>query len=120
MRIRPLSSDTPPGSVVLASTVTSSEPPAPLSALTLVEGGTAVILHRFSRHFVHGTQDPYRALFHALREGRLDAELATAERATAADQRAVEAYRAGRAGHPLLPYADWSSCAGRSIGSASC
>ena len=80
------------------------------NAFPVVDGGTAVILHRFSRHFVHGAQDPYRALFHALREGRVDAELATAERATAADERAVDAYRSGRACHPLLPYADWSSC----------
>ena len=76
----------------------------------VVENGTAVILHRFSRHFAHGTQDPYRALFHALREGRTAAELAVSERAAATDERARDAYRAGRACHPLLPYADWSSC----------
>jgi hypothetical protein len=76
----------------------------------VVEGGTAVLLHRLSRHFAHGSQDPYRDLFHALREGRTAADLAAAERAAAADERALAAYRAGRACHPLLPYADWESC----------
>ena len=69
-----------------------------------------MILHRLSRHFAHGTQDPYRALFHVLREGRTAAELAAAERAAATDERALDAYRAGEACHPLLPFADWASC----------
>ena len=76
----------------------------------VADGGTAVILHRLSRHFEHGTQDPYRELFHALRDGRTGAELAAAERAAAEDERALSAYRSGRACHPLLPYADWESC----------
>jgi hypothetical protein len=76
----------------------------------VVEGGTAIVLHRLSRHFVHGTQDPYRALFHALRDGRTGAELAAAELAAASDARALDAYRAGRACHPLLPYVDWDGC----------
>jgi hypothetical protein len=80
------------------------------NAFPVAEGGTAVILHRFSRHFAHGTQDPYRDLFHVLREGRDPGALAAAERAAGADERAVAAYRSGRACHPLLPYADWSSC----------
>ena len=61
------------------------------------------LLHRLSRHFAHGTQDPYRALFHALRDGRAGAEVGDAERAAATDDRALAAYRAGRACHPLLP-----------------
>ena len=79
-------------------------------AFPVVEGGTAIVLHRLSRHFAHGTQDPYRVLFHALRDGRTDAELAAAESAARSDPRAVDAYRAGRACHPLLPYADWAGC----------
>jgi Lactate racemase N-terminal domain len=79
-------------------------------AFPIVEGGTAVVLHRLSRHFVPEAQDPYRALFHALREVRNPSELAVAERAAAADQRALKAYRAGRSCHPLLPYVDWASC----------
>ncbi len=76
----------------------------------VAEGGTAIILHRLSRHFAHGTQDPYRALFHALREGRTDAEVTAAEQAATTDERSLAAYRSRRACHPLLPYADWASC----------
>ena len=79
-------------------------------AFPVVEGGTAIVLHRLSRHFMHGTQDPYRLLFHAFRDGRTMSELATAEQAAATDERGLAAYRAGRACHPLLPYADWESC----------
>jgi len=79
-------------------------------AFPVVDGGTAVILHRFSRHFAHVTQDPYRELFLRLRDGHFGAELYEAERAAGSDQRALEAYRSGRACHPLLPYADWASC----------
>jgi len=76
----------------------------------LAEGGTAIVLHRFARHFAHGTQEPYRSLFHSLRDGRSPADLAAAERAAAADDRALAAYRAGDACHPLLPFVDWDSC----------
>ena len=79
-------------------------------AFPIAEGGTAIVLHRLSRHFLHGAQDPYRSLFHELRDGRTSSELAAAEQAAAADERALAAYRAGRACHPLLPYADWESC----------
>jgi hypothetical protein len=79
-------------------------------AFPIVEGGTAIVLHQLSRHFQHRTQDPYRALFHALRDGRTTSDLAAAEQAAATDERGLAAYRAGRACHPLLPYADWASC----------
>jgi hypothetical protein len=79
-------------------------------AFPVVEGGTAVIMHRLSRHFAHVSQDPYRELFLRLRDGRTGAELAEAERSAATDERALASYRAGRACHPLLPYADWESC----------
>lgn len=79
-------------------------------AFPVADGGTAIVLHRLSRHFAHGTQDPYRALFHSLRDGRTAADLAAGEREAAADTRALDAYRGGRACHPLLPYVDWSSC----------
>ncbi len=72
--------------------------------------GTAIVLHRLSRHFAHATQDPYRALFHSLRDGRTAEDLAAGEREAADDTRAHDAYRAGRACHPLLPYVDWDSC----------
>ena len=79
-------------------------------AFPIAEGGTAIVLDRLSRHFAHGTQDPYRTLFHLLRDGRTAAELDADERAAAADERALETYRAGKACHPLLPFADWASC----------
>jgi hypothetical protein len=79
-------------------------------AFPIEDGGTAIIPHRLSRHFAHGTQDPYRALFLALRDGRAGAQIADAELAAARDERALVAYRAGRACHPLLPYADWDGC----------
>jgi hypothetical protein len=76
----------------------------------IAPGGTAVLLHSFSRTFGHGPGAPYRAFFQALR-GELDPEsLATAEAAAANDPRAVKAYRQGRAPHPLLPYAEWAAC----------
>jgi Lactate racemase N-terminal domain len=79
-------------------------------AFPVREGGTAIVLHGLSRHFEHTTQDPYRALFHELRDGRNPLELRASERAAASDARAIAAYRSGRAPHPLLPYVDWESC----------
>jgi hypothetical protein len=76
----------------------------------VAEGGTAILLHRFVRHFTHPTQQPYRRFFAATRYGREPDELADAERAAGADARALEEYRAGRSCHPLLPFADWAAC----------
>jgi hypothetical protein len=76
----------------------------------LVDGGTAILLSRFQRRFAHPTQQPYRAFFNAARDGPDPDSLARAEAAAIADERAVAAYRAGRACHPLLPFADWSGC----------
>jgi hypothetical protein len=78
----------------------------------VVEGGTAILLNRFSRRFPHPTQQPYRALFQALRTGggREPDELADAEQTAATDSRFLDAYRAGRSCHPLLPFAEWSAC----------
>jgi len=81
-------------------------------AFPLVEGGTAILVHRFHRHFAHPTQQPYRTIFQALRTGPREPEdLLAAEREAAADERAIAAYRAGRSCHPLLPFADWAGCA---------
>jgi hypothetical protein len=79
-------------------------------AFPVRDGGTAIVLHRLSRHFAHGTQAPYRQLFHALRDGHTPDELLANERAAERDEEALAAYRAGRACHPLQPYADWESC----------
>jgi hypothetical protein len=78
----------------------------------VAEGGTAILLHRFQRHFSHPTQQPYRAFFAATRSaGRPDpSALSDAERAAANDARALDAYRSGRSCHPLLPFVDWDGC----------
>jgi hypothetical protein len=80
-------------------------------AFPLAEGGTAILVNRFHRRFAHPTQAPYRAFFAAVRSGRGRDDLADAERAAAADDRALEDYRAGRSCHPLLPFAEWDACA---------
>ena len=77
----------------------------------LAEGGTAILFHRFQRHFAHPTQQPYRAFFAATRvAGPDDTTLAGAERSAGEDSRALQAYRSGRSVHPLLPFADWDGC----------
>ena len=80
-------------------------------AFPVVEGGTAILVGRLARHFAHPTQQPYRTFFHATARGGRDPQvLAEAERAAAADTRAVAEYRAGRSVHPLLPFRDWNGC----------
>jgi hypothetical protein len=80
-------------------------------AFPVAAGGTAILLHRFQRHFSHPTQQPYRAFFAATRTAGPDgANLVEAERAAGMDVRAREAYRSGRSCHPLLPFADWDAC----------
>jgi hypothetical protein len=76
----------------------------------VVEGGTAILVSRFTRRFPHPTQQPYRTFFHATRAGRDPRVLADAERAAAVDPRAIAGYRAGRSVHPLLPFRDWNAC----------
>jgi hypothetical protein len=80
-------------------------------AWPLREGGTIVLLHDLRRTFGHGPQAPYRNLFHVLREGATDEDLAAARTAAAEDPKALSAYRQGNAPHPLLPYVDWATCA---------
>src|SRR5205823_780165 len=69
-------------------------------AFPLAEGGTAILLHRFLRHFTHPTQQPYRTFFHAARSG---GGFEAAEEAAGTDERALEGYRAGRTCHPRAP-----------------
>ena len=80
-------------------------------AFPVRDGGTLVIVHSLTRTFAHVTQAPYAAMFDALRQHEHPDELVAAERAAAADTQALDAYRSGRACHPLLPYADWAGCA---------
>ena len=79
-------------------------------AFPVVDGGAAILAHRFSRHFAHPTQQPYRPFFHVARVGRDPELLAEAERTAAGNARAIESYRAGMTVHPLLPFRDWNAC----------
>ncbi|HET9673886.1 MAG TPA: lactate racemase domain-containing protein [Gaiellaceae bacterium] len=76
----------------------------------VADGGTAILLHPLRRRFAHPGQQPYRVFFQETRFGREPDDLREAERAAAADPRALAAYREGRACHPLLPFADWAAC----------
>jgi hypothetical protein len=80
-------------------------------AFPVADGGTAILLHRFNRHFAHPTQQPYRAVFQTAHFGREPEDLIEAEHEAAGDARAIDAYRAGRTCHPLLPFVDWAGCA---------
>jgi len=73
-------------------------------------GGTAILVHRFHRHFSHPTQQPYRAFFAATRSGPDPEAIAAAEETARRDPRSLDAYRAGHGCHPLLPFADWAGC----------
>ena len=79
-------------------------------AFPVAQGGTVILVHRFNRHFSHPTQQPYRAIFGALRTSGAPQLLSEAERAAAEDARGIEEYRAGRACHPVLPFRDWAAC----------
>jgi hypothetical protein len=76
----------------------------------LVQGGTVVLLHPFSRVMGHGPQAPYLALFAALRDGAAAKGLGRVEAQAARDRRAIAAYRSGGAPHPRLPFTDWETC----------
>jgi Lactate racemase N-terminal domain len=73
-------------------------------------GGTAILVHRFHRHFTHPTQQPYRAFFAATRAGPDPEAIAAAEEEARTDERSIDAYRGGHGCHPLLPFADWAGC----------
>ncbi len=80
------------------------------NAPPLAPGGTAILVHPFTRRFARPTQAPYRALFFDARTaGDIDA-MREAERAAVADKHAIDEYRAGRACHPLQPFVEWSAC----------
>ncbi len=79
-------------------------------AFPVADGGVVILVHDFRRVFTRPTQLPYLAFFGQTPIAR-DAELlAEAEAGVAADTRALEAYRAGRTVHPLLPFRDWDAC----------
>jgi Lactate racemase N-terminal domain len=80
-------------------------------AFPIRDGGTLVVVHPLTRAFAQVRQAPYAAMFDVLRQLERSEELAEAELAAATDERALAAYRAGRACHPVLPHADWAGCA---------
>jgi hypothetical protein len=76
----------------------------------IVPGGTAIILHPLPRRFPHPTQTPYRALYGDPRTAGDSAAMRDAEETAGRDRRSLEAYRSGRACHPLQPFVEWSAC----------
>ena len=78
-------------------------------AFPIREGGTVVLVHSLTRSV---RPRDAGSVSHALRHpaDRRRRMLAEAETSAASDQRALRAYRDGRACHPLLPYADWAGC----------
>ena len=81
-----------------------------MDAFPIRDGGTLIVVHAFTRSFATVTQEPYAAMFYALRATEATGELEVVERVAGRDERALDAYRAGKACHPLLPYADWAGC----------
>jgi hypothetical protein len=79
-------------------------------AFPIADGGSVILVDRFNRSFARPTQDPYLRFFHQQPIARSPELLADAERAAAADEKAIAEYRAGRTVHPLLPFRDWESC----------
>ncbi len=73
-------------------------------------GGTAILVHPLPRRFHHPTQTPYRALYADSRTAGDSGAMRDAEATAAVDERALAAYRAGHACHPLQPFVEWSAC----------
>jgi hypothetical protein len=73
--------------------------------------GTLILVHSFRRSFADTAQAPYGSMFQSVRDAGSPDALTEAERAAGLDERALDAYRAGKACHPLLPFADWAGCA---------
>jgi hypothetical protein len=80
------------------------------NAPPIVEGGTAILVHPFTRRFQRPTQAPYRTLFFDPRTARDSEAAGEAEHAAVADENAIDDYRSGRACHPLQPFVEWSAC----------
>ncbi|HVW90937.1 MAG TPA: hypothetical protein VHC01_15880, partial [Gaiellaceae bacterium] len=80
------------------------------NAPPIAPGGTAILVHPLPRRFPRPTQSPYRALFYDQRTARDSDAMRDAERAAMRDESAIADYRAGRACHPLQPFAEWSAC----------
>jgi hypothetical protein len=80
-------------------------------AFPIAPDGTLILVSSLARSFAHGTQAPYAAAFDAIRRAADGESLPEAELEASRDARALAAYRAGKACHPLLPYADWAGCA---------
>jgi hypothetical protein len=128
IELRATSLDEPLDALVLGIPATTpslgGEPPNPLSAaqiglghalglwrdsFPIREDGVVILVDRFTRAFTRA-QQPYLAFFRQTPIARSPDLLAEAERAAAADPKAIEDYRAGRTVHPLLPFRDWESC----------
>lgn len=76
----------------------------------LARGGTIVLLHDLRPRFGGASRASRRVLYEALR-GQDPLDVVRAEAAAASDTSLIASYRAGRAPHPLQPFADWAACA---------
>ena len=81
-------------------------------AFPIADGGTAILVHGFNRHFTHpdaaALPGVLRGHAHRPRAGGARGRGGGGGGATSARS---QAYRAGRTCHPLLPFADWAACA---------
>jgi hypothetical protein len=128
IELRGATLDAPLDALVLGIPATTptlgGEPPNPLAAAQVALGhalglwrdefpirkdGVVILVDRFTRTFTR-PQQPYLAFFRQTPIARDPELLAEAERAAAADPKAIEDYRSGRTVHPLLPFRDWESC----------
>jgi hypothetical protein len=80
------------------------------NAFPVKPGGTAILLHHLQRRFAAPSQTPYRAVFADQHLERDEGSLSLAEQAWLADERAIAAYRAGSAVHPLRPFVEREAC----------
>ncbi len=76
----------------------------------LSPGGAIVLVHSFRAAFARPSTRPYRVLYEALRAGGPEA-VVELEATISSNTVALNAYREGRAPHPLLPFAEWDACA---------
>jgi hypothetical protein len=88
-------------------------------AFPVVEGGTAILAHPFERRFAHPSQQPYRNFFQAIRAGSArELDLVEEAERSAAETKAIAAYRHRRAHHPLPPLPTGARARRRSDASA--
>jgi hypothetical protein len=76
----------------------------------IAEGGTAILMHRFHRHFSHPTQQPYRAFFAATRGAGRPTRRPRRGRASCRERRARCSSTAAAARAIPAAVLDWDGC----------